>query len=192
VRTVIIGAGPTGLFTAIALARRGRDVVVVDRDPGPPERGEWHRRGVMQFQHAHSFRGQVVDALYEEMPDVLTALVSAGASVATTSGQNSRAAALHCRRMVFERELWRRAAAEPRLRVVTGNVSDMLVERTRAVGVRIGSNVVNADWSSTHRDARAASPPRCTAVVRAQTVAPPMRVGSIGCARAPNRDRRTR
>jgi 2-polyprenyl-6-methoxyphenol hydroxylase-like FAD-dependent oxidoreductase len=29
-RTVIVGAGPTGLYTAIALARRGHDVVVID------------------------------------------------------------------------------------------------------------------------------------------------------------------
>jgi 2-polyprenyl-6-methoxyphenol hydroxylase-like FAD-dependent oxidoreductase len=34
-RTVIVGAGPTGLYTAIALARRGHDVVVIDRDRGP-------------------------------------------------------------------------------------------------------------------------------------------------------------
>ena len=144
-RTVIIGAGPTGLFTAIALARRGREVLVVDRDPGPPERGEWQRRGVMQFHHAHSFRGQVVDALNDEMPDVLAALVSAGASVATAPGHNGRPAALHCRRMVFEREMRRRAATEPRVRVVTGNVNEVLVEHTRAVGIRIGSKVVDAD-----------------------------------------------
>ena len=39
-RTVVVGAGPTGLFTAIALARRGREVIVVDRDPGPPPSGQ--------------------------------------------------------------------------------------------------------------------------------------------------------
>ena len=70
-RTVIVGAGPTGLFTAIALARRGRAVVVVDRDPGPPAQGTWQRKGVMQFHHAHTFRGPVVEALQAEMPDVL-------------------------------------------------------------------------------------------------------------------------
>jgi 2-polyprenyl-6-methoxyphenol hydroxylase-like FAD-dependent oxidoreductase len=72
VRTVIVGAGPTGLFTAIALARRGYDVFVVDRDAGPPTAGgdaAWQRRGVMQFHHAHTFRRQVVDALQAEMPD---------------------------------------------------------------------------------------------------------------------------
>ena len=33
-RAVIVGAGPTGLYTAIALARRGHEVAVIDRDPG--------------------------------------------------------------------------------------------------------------------------------------------------------------
>ena len=62
-RTAIVGAGPTGLFLGTALARRGHEVTVVDRDPGPRSDGSWPRRGVMQFHHAHGFRGQVVDAL---------------------------------------------------------------------------------------------------------------------------------
>jgi FAD dependent oxidoreductase len=51
-RVVVIGAGPTGLFTAMALARRGHEVTVVDRDPGPCSDGSWSRRGVMQFHPA--------------------------------------------------------------------------------------------------------------------------------------------
>jgi 2-polyprenyl-6-methoxyphenol hydroxylase-like FAD-dependent oxidoreductase len=70
-RAIIVGAGPTGLFTAMALARRGHDVVLVDRDPGPPASGTWQRKGVMQFHHAHTLRGPVVEALRAEMPDVL-------------------------------------------------------------------------------------------------------------------------
>jgi len=88
VRTVVVGTGPTGLFTAIALARRGRAVTVVDRDPGPPPSGPdtfWQRKGVMQFHHAHTFRGQVVEALRAELPDVLDDLVTAGATIATTA-----------------------------------------------------------------------------------------------------------
>ena len=110
--TVIVGAGPTGLFTAIALARRGREVVVVDRDPGPPQpsgTAVWQRKGVMQFHHAHTFRGQVVEALRAEMPDVLDDLVAAGATIATTP--ENRPVALRCRRATFERTLWNRAAA---------------------------------------------------------------------------------
>ena len=102
-RTVVVGAGPTGLFTAIALARRGREVVVVDRDPGPPPSGRmivWQRKGVMQFHHAHTFRGPVIEELRAEMPDVLDALVAAGATIATTaenrSSRRSRSALSPC------------------------------------------------------------------------------------------------
>ncbi len=70
-RVVIAGAGPTGLYLAIALARRNHQVIVVDRDRGPAPDGSWGRKGVMQFHHPHGFRGQVVDALIAEMPEVL-------------------------------------------------------------------------------------------------------------------------
>ena len=79
---VVVGAGPAGLFSAIALARRGHRITVVDRDPGPPPHGSWQRKGVMQFHHAHTLRGPVVDALRDEMPDVLHRLTDAGAVIA--------------------------------------------------------------------------------------------------------------
>ncbi|MEO3759363.1 FAD-dependent oxidoreductase [Mycobacterium sp. B14F4] len=144
-RIVIVGAGPTGLFTATALARRGADVTLVDRDAGPPPRGEWRRRGVMQFHHAHSFRGHVVDALQAEMPDALEALVATGAEVVTAVAAPSRAATLRCRRSVFERELWRCAAGQPHLCFVTAHADEVIVRRGRATGVRAGGSVLDAD-----------------------------------------------
>ena len=79
-RSVIVGAGPTGLYTAIALARRGHQATVIDRDPGPA-RGQWRdRKGVMQFHHPHHFRQQVADALLAEMPEVWHGLLAAGAT----------------------------------------------------------------------------------------------------------------
>lgn len=144
-KTVIIGAGPTGLFTGIGLARRGREVVVVDRDPGPPQYGEWRRRGVMQFRHAHSFRGQVVEALQAELPDVLDGLLSAGATVAVSDAHGGRPAALHCRRSVFERALWQRASTQPGLHLVAAHADEILVERDRATGVRIAGRRLDAE-----------------------------------------------
>jgi 2-polyprenyl-6-methoxyphenol hydroxylase-like FAD-dependent oxidoreductase len=140
---VIVGAGPTGLFTAIALARRGRDVTVIDRDPGPPPQGLWQRKGVMQFHHAHTFRGPVVEVLQAEMSDVLGDLVAAGAAVAATP--DGRPAALLCRRMTFDRVLRNAAANEPGVRMVTGHVDRLLRERGRAVGVEVDGRDMAAD-----------------------------------------------
>ena len=135
-RTVIVGAGPTGLFTAIALARRGYDVSVVDRDAGPPAAGvAWRRRGVMQFHHAHTFRGQVVEALRAEMPDVLDDLITAGATIATTA--ENRPVALLCRRTTFERTLWNRAAAQREITPLCGHVDRIEHHSGRTVGVTV-------------------------------------------------------
>ena len=142
-RTVIVGAGPTGLFTAIALARRGRAVVVVDRDPGPPAQGTWQRKGVMQFHHAHTFRGPVVEALQAEMPDVLDDLTTAGAGL--PAAPDGRPAALLCRRMTFDRVLRDSAKAEPRIALVAGHVDHLLQAGGRATGVRVHGHTLAAD-----------------------------------------------
>jgi 2-polyprenyl-6-methoxyphenol hydroxylase-like FAD-dependent oxidoreductase len=144
VRTIVVGAGPTGLFTAIALARRGRAVVVVDRDPGPPGGPDavWQRKGVMQFHHAHTFRGQVVEALRAEMPDVLDDLISAGATIATDAV--NRPVALMCRRTTFERTLWKRAATQQGITLLCGHVERIAQHHGRIDGVTVGGRTLSA------------------------------------------------
>jgi 2-polyprenyl-6-methoxyphenol hydroxylase-like FAD-dependent oxidoreductase len=144
VQTIVVGAGPTGLFTAIALARRGHDVIVVDRDPGPPSglKTVWQRKGVMQFHHAHTFRGPVVEALRAEMPDVLDDIVAAGAMIATTA--ENRPVALLCRRTTFERMLWNRAAAQQGVKLLSGHVDRIEHDRSRAVGVTVDGRTLPA------------------------------------------------
>ena len=78
-RVAIIGAGPAGLFVGAGLARRGHQVIAVERDPGPAVDGSWPRLGVMQFHHAHAFRHQVVQALQQELPEALPRWLAAGA-----------------------------------------------------------------------------------------------------------------
>jgi 2-polyprenyl-6-methoxyphenol hydroxylase-like FAD-dependent oxidoreductase len=144
-RTVIIGAGPTGLYTAIALARRGHEIAIIDRDPGPGGDQWWDRKGVMQFHHPHHFRQQVADALLAEMPEVWTGLLTAGAKPATVPGQPGLPGGLHCRRQTFERVLRSAAEAEPRVTLRTAHVDEVCRERGRATGVRADSHRVDAD-----------------------------------------------
>jgi 2-polyprenyl-6-methoxyphenol hydroxylase-like FAD-dependent oxidoreductase len=142
VRTTIVGAGPAGLYTAIALARRGRDVVVLDRDPGPARDGTWPRKGVMQFHQAHAMRRQSIDVLREGMPDVLKGLLDAGASISMTA--DDQPTVLLCRRMLLDWVL-RRAAEAQGVNVVTGHVDGVLRERGRAVGVEVDGVAQPAD-----------------------------------------------
>ncbi|KRD20760.1 FAD-dependent oxidoreductase [Mycobacterium sp. Root265] len=120
-RILVVGAGPSGLYCALALARRGHDIDLVDREPGPPPRGLWRRRGVMQLHHAHTFRGPVVDVLHAEMPCVLDDLAARRAEVAYDG--DGRAIALLCRRATFDSVLREHAQRTPRVTVRTGHVT---------------------------------------------------------------------
>ncbi|MBW0117617.1 NAD(P)/FAD-dependent oxidoreductase [Pseudonocardia abyssalis] len=142
-RIAVVGAGPTGLFAAIALARRGHAVTVVDRDPGPHPDGSWPRVGVMQFHHPHAFRGPVVDALSAEMPEVVDALLAAGAEPVQVTPDT--VAGLRCRRMVFERVLRAAAVAEPGVQLLRGHAEEVLAERGRAAGLRVDGRPLGAD-----------------------------------------------
>jgi 2-polyprenyl-6-methoxyphenol hydroxylase-like FAD-dependent oxidoreductase len=144
-RVAIVGAGPTGLFTSLALARRGHAVVVVDRDTGPAPDGQWRRAGVMQFHHPHAFRGQVVAALRAEAPEVLDALLAAGAEPAVLPDAPDRILGLRCRRMTFERVLRAAVVAEPGVTLHHGHADEVLTDRGRAAGLRIDGQRIEAD-----------------------------------------------
>ena len=144
-RVAIVGAGPTGLFLALALARRGHAVVVVDRDTGPEPDGRWQRAAVMQFHHPHAFRGQVVEALRAEAAEVLDALLAAGAEPVVLPDAPDRVLGLRCRRMTFERVLRAAVVVEPGVTLHRGHAEEVLTERGRAVGLRVDGVRVDAD-----------------------------------------------
>ncbi len=145
-RTAIVGAGPTGLFLGTALARRGHQVTIVDRDPGPRSDGTWPRRGVMQFHHAHGFRGQVVDALDQELPEAGERWRAAGATAVTMAGaQAGLTLGMRSRRQTFEAALRKTAAEQPGLELRLGHVDDVTSTRGCADGLRVDGEHLPAD-----------------------------------------------
>ena len=147
VRVAVIGLGPAGLFMAAGLARRGHDVVAVERDAGPAADGQWPRRGVMQFHHAHAFRPQVAQALEQELPDMLPRWFAAGAEPVEMSLPDGSKVPMgvRCRRTTFERVLRATALEQPGLQVRHGHVDSVVSARGRAIGVRVAGPQLDAD-----------------------------------------------
>jgi 2-polyprenyl-6-methoxyphenol hydroxylase-like FAD-dependent oxidoreductase len=143
-RVAIVGAGPSGLFLAVALARRGHAVDLIDRDAGP-HGAAWPRRGVMQFDHPHAFRKQVCDALVAELPDVFDDLLAAGAEIATIAELPGVMLTMRCRRVTFERVLRRCAETQPGITFRTGHADDIVSRRGRVTGVTVDGDEIAAD-----------------------------------------------
>lgn len=87
-RIAIIGSGIAGLFAAMMLAREGREVVMLERDPPPawptdPDGAnaafdDWKRPGVGQLRHSHAFLARLIGILRQHHPVLLDRLKQAG------------------------------------------------------------------------------------------------------------------
>ena len=84
-KVVVVGAGITGLCTALALAKDGLPVTILERDAPPPTGGadqaffEWNRRGAAQFRHPHAFLAVMSNLLQESFPGLMEDFFAAGA-----------------------------------------------------------------------------------------------------------------
>ncbi len=84
-KVALVGAGVCGMFTAMALARRGHEITILDRDDPPPEGDadaaffDWQRTGAAQFRHPHAFLGLMCSLIETHYPELLEALYAAGA-----------------------------------------------------------------------------------------------------------------
>jgi 2-polyprenyl-6-methoxyphenol hydroxylase-like FAD-dependent oxidoreductase len=84
-RAAVLGGGVAGLASAIALAREGWSVTVVERDAGPDPGSDgdgafqtWTRPGVPQFRQAHGFSARARNLLLARIPDAVDAMRADG------------------------------------------------------------------------------------------------------------------
>ena len=84
-RIVIVGAGIGGLVSALMLGRQGHEVIVCERDaaavPTDPDSmwSDWPRPGTPHARLGHTFLAGGRRMLAERLPDVLDAILAAGA-----------------------------------------------------------------------------------------------------------------
>jgi 2-polyprenyl-6-methoxyphenol hydroxylase-like FAD-dependent oxidoreductase len=162
VTAVVVGGGVGGLATALALARAGHPVTLLERDPLPPTADveaafAAERRGAPQVHQTHGFLARVVVELRNRFPDVLEQLLAAGCITLPTTANlgepqpgDEDLRVLIVRRTTFEWVLRTAVLAEPGVDVRTGVVVDGLVARDGTppvvTGVRLqDGTVVDAD-----------------------------------------------
>jgi len=138
---VVVGAGIGGLGSALALARAGHHVTLVERDDSPmpdnvEDAFEWDRRGAPQVRHPHVFLGLAQTILRDHFPDVFRTLSDLGVEPAPL-GEQDRARLdeatiavitadrdlrmLPCRRTTFEWVMRRAVLAQPGVELRLGH-----------------------------------------------------------------------
>jgi 2-polyprenyl-6-methoxyphenol hydroxylase-like FAD-dependent oxidoreductase len=151
---VVAGGGVAGLAAALALARSGHSVVVLERDvarpDGPPgDAFDVERRGIPHYFQPHSFLPRGRRLLADWAPDVLDTLLDAGADPqdlalklhGSRQPGDEELVYLWVRRPIIEWALRRAAAAEPTVEIRVGvHVKGVVTSENggpRAVGVAV-------------------------------------------------------
>ena len=165
-RIIAVGGSVTGLAAAAALADRGHEVLVLEREAATPPStvedaaGGWPRPTVPQAAHSHAFGSRGTNILRTQLPDVYDALVEAGAGEVNladftppTLGRVARIPSddllnmLTVRRSTFEWVLRSRVLARAGVSLRTGaTVRGLLTSGDRVTGVRLdGGEELTAD-----------------------------------------------
>jgi 2-polyprenyl-6-methoxyphenol hydroxylase-like FAD-dependent oxidoreductase len=170
---LVAGAGIAGLGAALALGGTGREVVILDRDPPPPELSpdeafyRWERKGATQLRHSHAFLGRLTSLIRERHPALLDELLQEGTRLfgfrdglpPALAGQYAAAEGdddlmlLFSRRTTLELVMRRYASRLPGVRFVTGAAVRGLISKREAGGLVVEGLKVEQDGAV--RDMRA-------------------------------------
>ena len=158
-RVVIVGGGIGGLFSALALARTGHPVTLLERDrvrdfEGPEEAFAASRRGAPQVHQTHGFLARLQVLMRERFPDVLASLLAAGgmpmpttASLGDPQPGDEDLEVIIIRRTTLEWVLRGAVLAEGLVTLRDGvSVTGLVGEERTVTGVRIdGGHTVESD-----------------------------------------------
>jgi len=159
----IVGAGICGLCTALALASRGHQITVHERDQPPPSGGaheaffEWPRRGAAQFRHPHAFLGLMCNILQDNYPDLIEAFFKAGARKVTFKEMlpdemqvdyipepgDEKLWILMCRRATIETVMRRYVEQQDNITIRSGSNIDGLLSRVENDQLLVEGLVIN-------------------------------------------------
>lgn len=157
-RAVVVGGGVGGLVTALALARAGHEVTLLERDPLPPtadaeEAFAAERQGAPQVHQTHGFLARLQVLLRDRFPDVMADLLAAGATAFPTTSRlgdpqpgDEDLKVIIVRRTTLEWVLRKAVVAEPGVDVRTGvTVAGLVAGGTGPSGVPMVTGVRLAD-----------------------------------------------
>ncbi|MBO6635260.1 FAD-dependent oxidoreductase [Parvibaculum sp.] len=173
-RILVVGGGIAGLWTALALARSGRELTVLERDPPPPETSadeafeNWERKGVGHLRHSHAFLARLHILIRDNYPDLMEELREAGcrelkfADGLPISLQDTYEPVpadrdmtiLTSRRTTLEFIMRRYAARQQGIRFETGAlVRDVLTDKDengalRVTGLTVEQHGETTDWTA--------------------------------------------
>jgi 2-polyprenyl-6-methoxyphenol hydroxylase-like FAD-dependent oxidoreductase len=157
-RVAVLGAGPAGLSMALAVARAGHRVALVDRDPVEVTSADdaflWPRKGVAHFLQPHAFNPRGRREMRIHLPDVYAAVLDAGAEELDLRRRLSGPARpgdedlvyLGVRRPMIEWALRKALLAQPEIELLPHTrLVGLLGDSARVAGARTEQGEIRAD-----------------------------------------------